>query len=118
MKQKERSKLHIEYVDKKRYKILSPLIYEDVESYIKVVVPSGFITNLSSVPRIPFIFTIFGGYGDYASVFHDWLYHSKELSRKESDKIFKKLLIETGNSKWRSELMYLSVRLFGWLYWK
>ena len=39
-----------------------------------ITVPEGYTTNFASVPRIPIIFDLVGGYGHAAAVLHDYLY--------------------------------------------
>lgn len=55
------------------HELTQPLIYES-SAYGLIVVPSGFRTNFASVPRLPFVFLLFGGVGDKEATLHDWLY--------------------------------------------
>jgi len=82
-----------------------------------VVVPKGFVTDFASVPRL--FWRIVPPWGVYspAAVVHDYLYHNGALSRKESDRIFLKLMKRLDVPLWKRTVMYLAVRLFGWSAW-
>ena len=55
------------------YQLVEPLIYESNTVGI-IIVPKGFKTDFSSVPRIPLAFWLFGAIGDEAGALHDYLY--------------------------------------------
>ena len=86
------------------------------ERYGVISVPNGFITDLASVPRVPFVYAAFGGRANVAAVFHDYLYMTKALSRKDADAVFLEIMNYTGDptNKWERYAMYIAVRLFGW----
>ena len=111
--------------------LTKPLKYHD--RLIKtLVVPIGFITNYASIPKVvprwwldqddPMI--------REPSVIHDWLYSldcSLDLSRKESDDVLYRAMIELGSyGNWYRKRMnrlkawsaYQSVRLAGKSHWK
>lgn len=53
--------------------VKSPLIYQsDILGIITV--PVGFETDFASVPRVPFIFELFGDRAHREAVIHDYLY--------------------------------------------
>lgn len=57
------------------------------------------------------------GYGNSAATIHDHLYHSSQLSRADSDKVFYNALRSSGVARWRAWLMYAGVRIGGhWRY--
>jgi hypothetical protein len=80
-----------------------------------ITVPAGFQTDFASVPRLPLIFVLMGDTNHRAAVIHDYLYSTKEVSRKEADSIFVEAM--EGPKSIQSRLMYLGVRLFGSLRW-
>jgi Protein of unknown function (DUF1353) len=55
----------------------------------RVEVPAGFVTDLSSIPRL--FWAVLPPDGDfaYAAVLHDYLYWEQDRPREESDQIFK-----------------------------
>lgn len=107
------SKLDVEQVEdvsnegRGSWKLLSPLIYNDIE------VPVGFVTDFASVPRIPFVFDLCGDRGNLASTVHDYLYSVRKYPRKQCDQVFRVALVEQGVKPWIARLMYWGVRLFG-----
>jgi len=80
-----------------------------------VIIPEGFITDFASTPRL--LYSIFPPIGIYnkATIIHDFLYSSlsTNLTRKESDKFFLQSMEVLKVKKWKRNLMYLSVRIFG-----
>lgn len=92
-----------------------------------IVIPDGFIWDLSSVPR--FLWGLLPPDGDFelASLIHDFLYKTPALgySRKFSDDemlIWSKAVSGTQN-KWSfrnldNQLRYIAVRIFGNIIWK
>lgn len=82
-----------------------------------IIIPKGFVTDLSSVPRL--LWWLISPFGDFikASVLHDFLYHLKFDNRKYCD--YQMLYMSNRDSKNKLDnyLRYYTVRLFGWLYW-
>lgn len=100
----------------RKYWILtSELIWEDDENG-KIVVPVGYHTNFASVPRIPLIFTIFGGRANIPAILHDYLYeYEPHINKETADKIFLAAMKSEDDPSWawQRRMMYLAVRLFG-----
>ena len=78
-----------------------------------IVVPPGFKTDLASVPRLPLVFWLTGDTSQAAAVVHDYLYDSREVSRKMADDILREASAVTGVPGWRRFLMWAGVRLGG-----
>lgn len=83
-----------------------------------IVIPAGFETDLSSVPK--FLWGLFPpfGRGLLAYLIHDFLYVNKLYSRAFCDKeMYKwaKVLRQQITDPW---LRYIGVRGFGWLIWQ
>ena len=55
------------------WKLERPLIYES-DLLGPIMVPAGFETDLASVPRLPLIYTLWGGKAHREGVVHDFLY--------------------------------------------
>ena len=78
-----------------------------------VIVPSGFVTDFASIPRIFWmIYPKWGKYGNGA-VIHDYLYWEQIFSREKSDKIFLEAMVVLGVSSYDCKVIYNLVRLFG-----
>lgn len=89
-----------------------------------LIIPEGFIWDLSSVPRL--LWGILPPDGDFelASLIHDYLYSTKIRSRKFADDEMLKWSKGTSGTdrKWSirnfdNQLRYVTVRAFGWLVW-
>ena len=88
-----------------------------------VIVPKeGAWVNGASVPRL--FWRLLPRFGtkrlNYfpASVIHDWLYHSKQLDRKESDLIFLEAMLDLNVYKIVAHTMYWAVRIGGRRAWR
>lgn len=100
--------------------------YLDYEEKNKnyVIVPAGFVTDFGSIPRLLWFWMSPTKYTAY--ILHDWLYFQKEyfknqyeiweVGRAEADEILRLALIVEGMNRVRARIVWLAVRLFGWLY--
>jgi len=87
--------------------------FEDPDNYNKIVIPKGFITDFASTPRI--LYPIIPQIGIYnkACIIHDYLYQEKIFPRKTCDLYFLQAMKILGVPKWKRNLMFAAVRLFG-----
>ena len=99
----------------KRWVVRKEFSYEigHLGSGDKVVIPVGFVTDLASTPKP--LWSILPPFGRYlpSAILHDYLYATKEKSRKESDKIFLEGMMIFGDPVWKRYAMYYTVRLCG-----
>ena len=95
----------------------------------QISVPAGYKFNLASIPRLfwfliaPFELSI------AAPLVHDYLYDyrgappdgsitpPKVYSRKETDRIFREIMVKEDVAGWRRFFAYWAVRWFGWFAW-
>lgn len=106
--------------DGRKWKLVFQFCYGVKSKYSndRITVPVGFITDFASSPFIVWSFIPkWGKYGK-AAIVHDFLYQTKQRSRKEADLIFKEAMIVLKVAPWRVFLMFWGVRLFGWLAWR
>jgi len=89
---------------------------ENSKDYIYV--PTGFRTDLASVPRIFWAILPPDGTYSQSSVLHDFLYNRKIRTRKESDRIFLESMEVLGVAWWKRRIIYRAVRLFGGISWR
>lgn len=94
-----------------------------------IVVPRGFETDLASVPRIFWSILAPTGKHARAAIIHDFLYSTggawrknlpadrPRLTRRECDAIFHRIMQNAGVRITRRWLMWLAVRICGWLPW-
>lgn len=87
---------------------------DDGDDSLTLTVPSGFSTDLASVPRLPGAYLVFNGKGRRSAILHDYLY-SEHYPRKWADQVFLAAMMnEVGIFSRR--LMYWAVRLGGGAY--
>ncbi len=95
-----------------------PFRYESSKGVI--VVPKGFATDGASIPKC--FWNVFDPFGPYfhSALIHDFLYSSQNttFTRLESDEIFKEGMSHLGINWITRELIFRSVRLFGWRFYK
>lgn len=104
--------LAVEMIMPGKWRLTRPLIYRDNNGDVYSA-PTGFITDFASVPRLPFIFELFGDTAHPAAVIHDYLYTSHETTRAKADRIFRQAAELSGVTSWQAWVMYLGVRLGG-----
>lgn len=106
--------------DGRKWKLARPFGYHvgSRNSRNVIHVPKGFLTDFASVPQFLWSWLPYWGKYGKAAIIHDYLYQTKPTTRKEADRIFLEAMIIAGTSPKRAYLMYLGVRLFGWLAWK
>lgn len=112
------TRLHTVDDGRGQWRLTRPLQYASRRYGQIITADAGFITDYSSVPRLPFIFAATGDTGHKAAVIHDYLYRhgAPQWARKQADLIFKDALLET-EPRWRAWSMYAGVRALGWRYW-
>lgn len=105
-----------------RWKLNKPLrVYDEEIGYI--VIPKGFVTDLDSVPRLPFAHMLLKGRTVTAAIVHDYAYKTgwagdKKVSRKAADQLFLRLMQDEGVSWFSRSLIYFGVRAGGFLSWR
>ena len=97
-----------------------------MEHYFRVVtskglfiIPTGFETDMASIP-VPF-HSILSPLGEYApaAIFHDWAYSRASnghfpADRKMADDVFLELMYNLGVPWYTRHVIYLAVRAGGW----
>lgn len=101
--------------------MLSPLAClwtEETERHV-MEVPAGFIHDLASVPRALRSFVPVIGPWNKAAVVHDWCYVAQpaDFTRWKADALFLAGLKASGVGWITRTLMWLAVRVGGWVYW-
>lgn len=115
------SPLDARRLDSGRWRLLGDLraISSDEAGARSWRVPAGHETDFASVPRLPFMFWIFGDTAHRAAVLHDYLYAGgldnagEGVTRAQADAIFSAGMKADNVSAWRRGPMWLGVRLFG-----
>ena len=104
----------------KTFKIAREFTFRWKHQGIKDIhVPVGFVTDFASIPRVCRLIIPKLGKHTKATVPHDEIYRNHEnFTRKETDLMFRDGMKELGVKPWKYWIMWLAVRLFGWLAWK
>ncbi len=97
---------------KRTWKITAPLKFKSNIAG-DIVVPTGFVTDFASVPRVPIIWWLAGGTANRAAVVHDYLYRKGKYSRKIADRVFREAMQASGLNIVHRNLMYMAVRAAG-----
>lgn len=126
-----------EDVDARRDRLVLPFRYQtDVVAGLVLTVPAGFVTDRSSVPRLPLIYLMAGSRGRKAAIHHDWLYEGAgrylgtvdhhgdgvydptgpRLTRATADAIFHEAVTLT-DGRFVAAVMWAGVRAGGWAAW-
>ena len=105
------SPLLVEILDDERARLLAPFSVQVDDEVLTA--PAEFITDFSSVPRIPFAYWLTGGKAKKAAVMHDWLYSVGKRARAWCDEVYCALAKLGRVSGWRRGLMWAGVRLGG-----
>ena len=100
-----------------KVKIETSVIFKSDIANMTITVPTGFPTDLASIPRIPIIYELIGNTSKMASVIHDFLYTSKLVNRKMADSIFLEACVVTHVPSWRRIILWSGIRIFGKSYW-
>ncbi|MFW9821364.1 MAG: DUF1353 domain-containing protein [Candidatus Thorarchaeota archaeon] len=101
-------------LDSLRWELQEEITYiTDNKEYINI--PTGFITDFASVPRLFWnIIPPWGKYGK-AAIVHDYIYKKLLFTRAYCDKLFLLIMKELKVPLWKRLTMYRAVRLGGWI---
>ena len=104
----------LELLDHYRWRVIAPFrFYVNDDGSDVIEVPTGYVTDLASVPR--FLWWLLPPHGRYAkaAIIHDYLYDNALRTKKEADCIFLKGMLVLGVPRLKARLMYFCVRVFG-----
>jgi hypothetical protein len=104
------SALEYRFIGNGRWKLTRHFIYFGDET--TVVVPSGFVTDLDSVPRVPFFYAMFKGFAVRSATIHDSLY-KKQRGKAFADRTFLAAMAHEGIPTYRRYPIYWGVVAFG-----
>ena len=126
------SPLELEYIDGSTWKITAPFEYHigAADGHDVVTIPTGFVTDFASVPRVLWnVLPPTGSYGK-AAVIHDWLYQMRVIfvddgsrttlryaSRAEADAVLLEGMRVLGVNTFTTWIIYAGVRIGGWVPW-
>lgn len=100
--------------------LIDPLVYDSDYLHTTLIVPSGFQTDLASIPQI--LWNILPPIGKYdaAAVVHDFLYHQQPagVRRVDADAVLREAMEVLGVRRLTRVVIWLGVRIGGWHAWK
>jgi len=73
------------------WRLLAPLVYKSKLLDTFILIPTGFETDLASVPRVPIVYWFWGGRVHREAVLHDYLFRINSVpvvSFKEANQAF------------------------------
>jgi hypothetical protein len=98
------------------YVLHGPLVYQSELAGI-IVVPSGFETDLASVPRVPLFYLALAGRAHREAVLHDYLFRigcRPRVSFMTANRIFLEAMRVRGKAWWVKYPMFVGVCLGGY----
>jgi len=95
------------------WEVLTPLGYMSDTTNSTIIVPEGFVTDLTSIPRMPLVYVSLGNKAQMAAVIHDYLYSTAEFTRKIADKVLLEAMEVTQVPWIQRRLVYAGVRVGG-----
>jgi len=92
------------------FMVAHPLSYKTDNGENKIVVPTGFITDLASIPRYLWWWESPHEGTLAPAIIHDYLYWEQSCKKDEADAVMYLAMQEVGLSKFKIEAIYLGVR--------
>lgn len=88
----------------------------------EIVVPTGFVTDFNSIPRLLWNILPPTDYPE-AALPHDLLYkygalHGRPVEREQADRVHRELLVWAEAPGWKVSAYYRALRIGGWLPWR
>ncbi|WP_412759710.1 DUF1353 domain-containing protein [Methylorubrum subtropicum] len=92
----------------------------DTDPNHTISIPSGFVTDLASIPRVFWSILPKTSAYTYPAIIHDYLYwfQPQNYTRKSADEVLKTTMQELNISKIKIFIIFISVRLWGGTSWK
>jgi len=111
----------LEIHGRSHWKLVDELVYLSDLWPDPITVPTGFVTDLASIPRIPGVRALIPQNGAHRApaIVHDFLVRSDGFDRPLADRIFLEAMEAVGVKRWRRTLMFWAVRIqTAWLTWR
>jgi hypothetical protein len=98
---------------KKNWVLMADVSYYSAVLDKVLTVPQGFTFDFASIPRLGRLLIPKEGYHRYAALLHDWLYASHEVSKRDSDLVFREAMDVLDVILWKERSLYKAVKWFG-----
>ena len=99
------------------YILYRPLTYDSDILGRSITIPSGFATDLASIPTGLWNILPKTGKYDAAAVVHDYLYQFNTCTRAEADAVLLEAMTVCAVGATKKRIIYWGVRLGGWRAW-
>lgn len=99
------------------YELAFPLVYYSAVLSREIIVPTGFKTDLASVPLGLWNILPRSGRYDRAAVIHDYLYQHNGCTREEADSVLNEAMKVLAVNGLKLRLIYAGVKVGGWKSW-
>ena len=114
--------LFVEEINDDKWRLIAPFsahVTDNDDTEAVVTVPQLFETDFASVPRIPFIYEIYGNKAHRPAVLHDYLYSlgGTDDQRQYADHVLLAASLADGLDSPTAHGMYDAVRAFGGSHW-
>ncbi len=112
------SSLFVEEIDDTNWRLIAPFevkVINDNATFYSIIVPQLFETDFASVPRLPFVFELYGDRAHKPAILHDYLYSvgGNEKDRTLADMLFRAAMIADGLDEGAANSMFTAVRIGG-----
>ena len=108
------SPVEVEILDDELFRVVRPVRYQSAAMPAIIVVPEGFVTDGSSVPRLPIVYWLYGGRARKAAIIHDFLYQTHICPKAIADAVFLEAMVLIPNLPgWARRAMHKGVVLGG-----
>jgi Protein of unknown function (DUF1353) len=111
----------VPFADWDYYYIVEPLEWKPepalAHAFERVVVPAGFVSDLTSTPRVFWSILPPSGAYAYPAIIHDYLYWCQPCTRAHADNVFKACMDDLRVSAVKATTIYLAVRYGGGKAW-
>lgn len=106
------------FSDLRAWSLVESFTYRLANTRDSVVIPSGFVTDFASIPKLAqSIISALGSHG-LPAILHDYLYWEQACARNQADVLFRKAMEEMGVGPTTAGVMYRAVELGGSSAWR
>lgn len=116
----------LKFMEGRDWELVETVVYRDWDH--KITIPGGFLFDLSSIPRLMWLFIAPIDLHVLPPLLHDWLYRNggtlgldpaePPYKRADADRLFNEVMRFEGVKPFKRRAAYTAVRLFGWWAWR
>ena len=96
------------------WELTAPLVYRSAVLRVTLTIPTGFWTDLVSIPRWTGLgFVLLAGRANAPAVLHDYLYQSHAATKRLADRTLLEAMCATREPRWARAVIYAGTVLCG-----